>query len=268
MFKLFKSVQKYTIISILFALVCLVFVARLAHLQFDPQKTDDLRAESEFTTETEIIQALRGNICDRNGNVLVTTSFAYDIVFDYNDMPDNFIEFNRTILKVIDALAETDNNIHRTSDLFPFVGEYPNYSYSDDAVTEGTATYRALNKILKELYKEDISASDLTEYFVKRWRYDRLDENGNPIYTQEEIDKLLRVRYDMIRMQFSSITPYCIASGVDISFVTYLKEQSIVGVSDRISSQRTYIYPGYASHILGRVGPITAETWEHYQSLG
>ncbi len=268
MFKLFKTIQPYTVISILFAMVCLVFAARLANLQFDIQKTDELRAESEFTTETEIIQALRGNICDRNGNVLVTTSFAYDIVFEYNDMPDDFVEFNRTILKVIDALAATDNNIYRTSDLFPFVGEYPNYSYSEDALTEGTATYRALNKILKELNKENISADELTEYFVDRWRYDRLDSNGDPIYTQDEIDKLLRVRYDMIRMQFSSVTPYCIASGVDISLVTYLKEQSIAGVSDRISSHRTYIYPGYASHILGRVGPITAETWDYYKALG
>ena len=28
------------------------------------------------------------------------------------------------------------------------------------------------------------------------------------------------------------------------------------------------MYPGYASHILGRVGSITAETWDYYKSLG
>ena len=262
-----KKRNFYTLVAC-FALVCVIFVLRLANLQFDRKKTDQLRAESEFTTETQIIQALRGNICDRNGNVLVTTSYAYDIIFDYNYMPDGFYDFNMTILAVLDALDECRMNEYRVEDLFPFVGEYPNYSYSDEALTEGTAVNRVLRSILKDLKKEDISAGELTEYFVSRFRYDRTDTDGSPLYTNEQIDRLLRVRYDMIRMQFSSVTPYVIASGVDIGFVSYLKEQSIAGVDDRISSKRTYIHPGYASHILGRVGPITAETWEYYKELG
>lgn len=260
--------QKYVILSCAFALVCLIFLARLANLQFNPQKTEDLRAESQYTTEKQVIQALRGNICDRNGNVLVTTSYAYDIIFDYTYMPDDWIEFNRSILDVLDAMDACGVIEYRSEDLFPFSGTYPNYSYSDEALTEGTATYRALNRILKDLGKEGISAEELTEYFVKRWKFNRLDESGEQIFSDEEIGKLIRVRYDMIRTEFSSVTPYVIAKGVDIGFVTYIKEQSIAGMSDKISVQRTYMYPGYASHILGRVGPITAETWEYYKALG
>ena len=142
------NTKKYLALSLGFALVCMIFVARLVNLQFNKEKTDHLRSDSEYTTETEVIQALRGNICDRNGKVLVTTSYAYDIIFDYNDMPDDFVEFNRTILKVLDAMNDTQNNEHRTSDLFPFVGEYPNFEYSTEAMTEGTATNKALNKML------------------------------------------------------------------------------------------------------------------------
>ena len=152
--------RRHLALSLIFALVCLVFVARLANLQFDREKTDNLRKESEYTTETEIIQALRGNICDRNGNILVTTSYSYDIIFDYNDMPSDFVEFNRTILSVLDAMNETRNNEFRTSDLFPFVGEYPNFEYSSEALREGSATYNALNKMLKELKKEGIITKD------------------------------------------------------------------------------------------------------------
>ena len=67
----------HTVFISFFALILLIFVARLAALQFDLEKTEQLRAESNFTKETQVIQALRGNICDRNGNVLVTTSYAY-----------------------------------------------------------------------------------------------------------------------------------------------------------------------------------------------
>lgn len=263
-----NKMQKYMILSSAFALICIIFIARLMNLQFDFQKTSDLRAESDFSTETKVIQALRGNICDRNGNVLVTTSYAYDIIFDYNYMPDDVEGFNKTILAVINAMNETQNNQFRTSDLFPFAGEYPNYTYSTEALTEGTSTNSALKRMLADLHMEGASAEELTEYFVKRWKYNKLGANGEPMFSSSDINKLIRVRYDMLRMQFSSLNPYCIASGVDIEFVTYLKEQSIPGVSDMISAKRTYMYPGYASHILGRVGSITAETWEYYKELG
>lgn len=260
--------QKYVILSSVFVLICLIFAARLANLQFDANKTEELRAESEYTTETEIIQSLRGNICDRNGNVLVSSSYSYDIIFDYRYMPDDFVEFNKTILKVLEAIQKEQMGSYRVSDLYPFAGEYPNLYFSTEATTEGTATNKALKKILSDLGKEDLTAEEFIEYLVKRWKYDKVDENGDPVYTDSEINALLRVRYDMIRMQFSSVTPYCIASGVGIEFVTYIKELSIAGVSDRISTKRTYLYPGYASHILGRVGAITAETWEYYKALG
>lgn len=256
------------ILSVIFSIICVIFIARLANLQFDIGETNDLRLESDFTTEKKVIQALRGNICDRNGNVLVTTSYAYDIIIDYNDIPGDVEGYNRTLLAVIDAITETQNNEYRTSDLFPFVGEYPNYSYSEEAMTEGTRTYNALQKILKGYDLEGASSNELCEYLVKRWKYNRTDDNGDPLFTNEEINKLIRVRYDMVRMDFGAYNPYCIASGVGIEFVSYIKEQSIPGVTDRISSSRTYMYPGYASHILGRVGSITAETWEHYKELG
>lgn len=263
-----RSTFKYFVISSVLALVCILFAARLVFLQFDPQKTEDLRAQSEFTTETQIIQALRGNICDRNGTPLVSSAYSYDVILDYNHMPDDFVEFNRTILTVLNAMKDTNNTAKRPSDLYPFAGEYPNLYYSPEATDTESATYKALNKMLSDLEMEDATAKEFVEYLVKRWKYNKLYANGDPVYTDEEINTLLRVRYDMLRMQFSSMTPYCIATNVDIDFITYIKELSIPGVADRISTSRTYLYPGHATHVLGSVGPITAETWEYYKELG
>ena len=263
-----RSTVKYFVISSVLALVCILFAARLVFLQFDTQKTEDLRAQSEFTTETQIIQALRGNICDRNGKPLVSSAYSYDIILDYNHMPDDFVEFNRTILAVLNAMKDTNNTAKRPIDLYPLAGEYPNLYYSPEATDTESATYKSLNKMLSDLEMEDASADEFVEYLVKRWKYNKLDANGDPVYTDEEINTLLRVRYDMLRMQFSSMTPYCIATNVDIDFITYIKELSIPGVTDRISTSRTYLYPGHATHILGSVGPITEETWEYYKELG
>ena len=268
MHKKLSMKQKYTLLSSVLIIICLIFVARLVNLQFNPFKTADLRAESEYIIETKTIQALRGNICDRNGTVLVTSSYAYDIIFDYNSMPDDFIAFNSSILSVIEILNNTHNNEFRTADLYPFVGEYPNLNYNAEALTDGTSVSSALKRMLKDLDMENASATELVNYFVKRWKLNSTDKNGQAIFTNEQISALLRVRYDMLRTQFSSVAPYCIASGVQVDLVAYVKELNIQGVSDRISSKRTYTYPGYASHVLGRVGSITAETWEYYKELG
>ena len=239
-----QNIQKYTVISSIFAIICLIFIARLINLQWNPFKTAELRAESEYTVETKKIQSLRGNICDRNGNVLVTTSYAYDIILDYNYMPDDFIEFHRSILALINVLNETQSNELRPSDLFPFVGEYPNYEYSHDALNEDTSVGYALKRMLKDLDMENASAKELTEYFVKRWKLNKTDSSGAYVFTNDEINSLIRVRYDMLRTQFSSVNPYCMASGADIDLVAYVKELGIAGASDRISSKRTYLYPG------------------------
>ena len=263
-----NRISRHTLLISLFVFLCLVFVARLINLQFNPFKTAELRTESKYTTETKVIQALRGNLCDRNGNVLVTTSYAYDIILDYNAMPDDFEAFNRSILSILDVLNKTQSNEYRPSDLFPFVGEYPNYQYSEEALTVGDPSYNALQRLLKELNLKDATAEELTKYFVKRWKFNKNDADGNPLFTNDEINTLIRIRYDMMRLQFGSQTPYCVASGVGVDLVAYVKELGIVGISDRISSKRTYLYPGYASHILGSVGKITAETWDYYKALG
>lgn len=260
--------SKYMILSVVFAIVCLVFVARLINLQFNRQKTEDLRAQSDVSTRTEVIQALRGNICDRNGKVLVTSSYSYDIIFNYDTMPDDSEEFNRTILSVIAAMRDTQNSDKRSADLYPFVNEYPSLAYSNEALTDGTSVKSSLDRILKRIDLEGGGASELVGYIVKRNELDAKAQDGTPLYSNEEISLLIRVLYDMMRVQFSSVQPYCIATGVDVSFVTYVKELSLSGVKDKISSKRTYLYPGYASHILGRVGAITAETWEEYKALG
>ena len=266
--KLKNSVSKYLITSVIFALICTVYIARLINLQFDTEKTEDLRAQSDVTVQTQVIQALRGNICDRNGNVLVTSSYSYDIIFDYDTMPGDSEEFNRTILSVLSAMNETQNTDKRQADQFPFTNQYPNFSYSSEALTEGTAVKASLDRILKRIDLAGATADQLVKYIVERNELDALDENSKPLYSNDEISSLIRILYDMMRVQFSSVQPYSVASGVDVRFVTYVKELSLKGVKDRISTKRTYLYPGYASHILGRVGAITAETWEEYKALG
>lgn len=258
----------YTVSAVVFSLICVVYIARLINLQFNIAKTRDLRESSEITVETETVQALRGNICDRNGNILVSSAFSYDIILDYSSMPDSKADFNQSVLALLRAVEETGSSEKRPSDLYPFEGTYPELSYSEEAKTEGSSVKNALDNVLKRQELEGADAKTLTARIVKKYGLSAKDKNGDPLYSDSEINELIRIYYDLLRIQFSSVQPYTVLSGVGIDTVTYVKELSIQGVSDKICTKRTYCYPGYASHILGRVGAITAETWETYKEKG
>ncbi len=262
------SVSLYTVIIAVFSFICLIFSARLINLQFNAQRTQELREQSEISVETKVIQALRGNICDRNGNVLVSSAYSYDIIFDYDSMPDKKLEFNKSVLTLLYAVEHEGQGNLRKSDLYPFVGSYPSLSFSEEAAREGSATKAALDRIIAREELKESTADELVSRIVKKYGLDEKKDDGTPLYTDAQINSLLRIYYDMMRLQFSSVQPYTLVSGVGVEFVSYVKELSIPGVSDRISAQRTYLYPGYASHILGRVGSISAETWDSYKENG
>ncbi len=50
--------------------------------------------------------------------------------------------------------------------------------------------------------------------------------------------------------------------------MTSVKEKNIPTVTFVGVVERVYLYPGYASHILGKVGPIYSEEWEYYNEQG
>ncbi len=53
----------------------------------------------------------------------------------------------------------------------------------------------------------------------------------------------------------NSWPPYVFAEGVDIDFISKVKEQGLSGVEIEAATVRTY-NTEYAAHLLGRVGPL------------
>ncbi len=241
----------------------------------------------------EPIQAVRGEIFDRNGVPLVTNTYKYDLVFDSEAMAPDRYDQNLAILDAVNALVLTGNTDKRAESSFPFDGEYPNYKYSNAAKdTESNIYYRLLKRIaedeletdsnkkkteldanyLDEFYRENPdkfpTEQEIVEYFVTRYKLDKKEEDGSNTYPDSCIDKILRVLYDMEVSGFAPGAPYVLAKNVDLNLVAYIKEQGIVGATFYVSNDREYKFPGYASHILGRTGKIYAENWDYYNAQG
>lgn len=278
-------------VAILFVIVCLVFFARMFNIVLTADPNDKI--ETGTYTRREPIQALRGEIYDRNGKLLVYNEYTYNMVFDHDAMAATQVERNVTILQAVNAIKANGLESHRTETSFPFVGSYPNYSYSAEARDgKSDVYYRLLKRIaeneletdapiskteltvsyLDSFYKENPDefpeALEIVEWYASRYKLAEPGDDGVQMLSDAEIDTVLRVRYDMEVADFSLYNRYTLATDVDVSFITYIKELSVVGADFEVETARKYAYPGYASHILGRTGSIMAENWAYYQALG
>ncbi len=250
-------------IVVVFLLICLFYVIKLADIQ--SEGVAGAKDDNGHVTRTYTVAGIRGEIYDVNGVLLVGNAVNYDIVFEYGAIPDTTPELNRSILDALNAIEYTGAESCLSDDLYVLEGTYPDLRFTEKAKDPSTDEYEALVRILDANNLEDveaITANDLATAFRKKYK---LYEDN---YTNEEITKLLRVRYEMERVQFGYYNSYTLARRIPAELVSFIEESYIQGINFKIDSERVYYYPGYASHILGRVGKIQAEDAEYYASLG
>ena len=258
---------RYLGIVALFCLVCVIYLGRLFFIQISGRENQ----YTADTTQREVtVQAVRGEIYDRNGVKLVANRYSYDLSLAHAQFFSLSVqERNEVCLGVQNALAKRGGEGVRKQKFFPFDGTYPNYTYSADTLDGDSIRYYRLKRVLGDVgLKADTTAIDLRDYYTDTYDLLQLDNQGNRRYSDKEIDTLIRMYYDIDATRFRSSGEYVLCEGVDMSLMTYIKEQNIKSVNFTVNVVREYCYPGYASHILGLVGPIYSEEWEYYNELG
>ena len=218
-----------------------------------------------LTVRVETVAGERGRIYDRNGKLLVGNAAHYDLIFEYGSMPDRRVGVNASLLECLKALETTDRADKRADDYFPLVGAYPEFKFSTELLDKESEVYYYYSRFLsKNKLDENIGLSELTKYFTDKYS---LDEKR---YTDAEITELIRIYYDMDRIGFGYYQPYTLAKGFeptdegDMALIAYIEEHQTEGATLIKSTERVYSYEGYATHILGTIGKITAENIEDY----
>ena len=260
------NVLRYVFIISTLVLICAIFAARLVSMQIiDPPDNSSDNNEKQYI-RTETIIAQRGEIYDRNGVALVTNEYYRSIIFDYGDFPWTQAESNTLILECVRAIERTDGvEALSVVEYFPFEDVFSDVRYKEDYVT-GDNAFRLEKMLARYEQKADTSASDFLAYLMKRWAL--VDSDGEYVYSEQDTYTLLCRRYDMSYKQFGEQTPYVLCEDATISAISSVLELNLRGVTTKIGSQRNYEYPGYLSHILGRVGKIPAEQQQKYMELG
>ncbi len=249
-----RVTRRRTIFVILSFLLIMVFYGfKLYDMQvLDPDSY--AKNQSTFTTYTRV-KAARGDILDINGNVLVGNRTSFNL------------ELNHYVLL---SSSGTNNHIYRLvkqcqelgikySESFPITMERPfTYTLNQQSSTK-QSHYQAYLKYIGGL-DSDITAPVL----IQRLR----DIYGFPEeWTDEEARAVIGIRYEMaLRNCVGTLPNYVFIYDADEDALGAVVELGVPGMNVEESTVREYA-TGYAAHILGHVGKITAEQWEHYKDV-
>ena len=231
--------------------LCAFCVIRLANLQI--VMGADYREQSmRRIMRTMPVAAPRGEILDRYGRAFVKNRMGYSVMLDRVTLPRE--EQNDLILRLLDTLEE--NGITYTDSLPVTEAPYAYISGSEDAEKKVKSFLKAKN------FNENTTAVEAMSRLM-----DKYGLNG---YSERDARRLAGIRYDMENAGFSMTNPFTVASDVDMTTVTTLRERydSYPGVTIEIEPVREYASGTTAAHLLGYVGKMSSTEVEEYLEKG
>ena len=233
---------------LLFAFVLTLFSGRLFTLQII--ETDGNTDNTTVYTTVTTVRAARGDILDRNGNVLVGNRASYDLVF------------NHYVIKSAEGRNDYLYRLyHKTLELgveyldhFPMTKTRP-FEYTLNDYTTAWQNYFQ-NYMRDRDLDSDISAPLLLEKL--RERYD-IPET----WTDEEARAVVGMRYEFDLRGVTNLPTYTFMEDVSDEHLSAILELNTPGLMVESSTVREY-HTKYAAHILGYMGGMDADDWEIY----
>ena len=232
-----------------------VFSLRLYKTQAVVTEESLVAADADSMTYQSTVEAARGNILDRNGNVLVSNRASYNLVivnFVFFNAPDP----NGNLLKVLDLC---DGLGIQYESHFPVTPDRP-YEYTDD---NNSAWQENFRKFLADRgYDLDISAPTL----MKRLRSEYKIPDD---WKQADVYRIIAVRYELELRSIEGVglENYTLAEDVDAESLAAVIELAVPGVVVENGTVREY-NTKYAAHILGYIGPIWSAEADEYREKG
>lgn len=240
------KIGRYAACILLVLLIFLGYELRLVQWQIvDGEKYEQISLSNR--TDTIELEAARGQILDREGNVLAGNRTSYNIV--YNALYMDYSERNATIIKVIDLLEEREEEWR---DVLPIVLDADgNYQFAEDRENAVAS--------LKETLKlaDYATADDCIEELAREYKCEG--------FSKTDTRNVTSVRYSMTRDGYSRTNPYVIAEDVSAETVGILSERSeeLKGIETRVAVTRYYGEDGsLAPHVVGEVGTLQEEQYD------
>lgn len=232
-------------------------------------------------TRERTIPATRGNILDRDGNLLAYNELAYSVTIEdvYESGRWKNSRLNDTIYRLISMIERCGDTI--INDFHIVLDSNGNYQYS----VEGTQLLRFLADVYGHATIDDddfkekektATPDEVMEYLCSSKRYavggytDPEDSStfvAGMGYTKEEMLKIVTIRFAMSANSYQRYIATTVANNVSEETVAVVMENSDVleGVSIAEGTVRKYNESIYFAQIIGYTGKINPEELQTLQ---
>ena len=259
--------SRLVMLIVVFCLSSTVLVGRLFYLQI-------VRGEyyrDEFETQvrrTETIPATRGNIYDRNGNLLAYNELAYSVTIT-DMLPTGLTrserneQLNQILSDVIEIVESHGDSVISTFGIS--VDSSGNYQFTQSSETQ---RLRFIADVYGKSYTSDLTqeqrnstAADIIDYLCKNKTYGYgLDTSQDPQY----LLKIINMRYAMNLNSYQQYQATTLASDVSDETAAAIMENQdkLTGVDIDEESLRRYNDAEYFSSIIGYTGPMSQSEYD------
>ncbi|WP_313152496.1 penicillin-binding transpeptidase domain-containing protein [Lacrimispora sp.] len=274
--QLLDRVPRLAILSILFGFLFLVLILRLYRLQI----LEGAANQEEFMSsimKTQRLAGSRGNIYDRNGNLLASNRLSYDITLEDSQNYKTKKERQRSLNGIAYQLIRLVQDEDKLNEVLPIsVDEQGNYGFTEegwklsrfkadfygkstvDELTEEEKT-ETVEEIMKKLCSKE-------KFLIEETYTDEEQEQYGLPHTlnAKEILQIANIRYGLSLNSYRKYLPYLVASDVsEEAMVAVLeKKRSLPGADIQEDSIRVYYGGESLSSILGYTGAVSADELE------
>lgn len=235
------------ILSIITILIGIIYIVQLCNLQIVHGQEYRQQSEKKML-RNQTVYATRGDITDRNGIVLATNKYTYNVnLYKVNIDQD---QQNKIISRIIDILESNSDKIYST---FPISDDLKSFSFNSD---NDEKSFKSSNK-----FNKDETLSQVIDYYI--------DKYDLKAYDRTRAIKIVMVRYEASINGYSLFNPAIIAKNISDKSMAQIKETSdLYGIEITTDSTRYYPYGQLAAHTIGYVGKVTSDEYKTLKDQG
>lgn len=267
-----KKIAKSRIFVVIVVMILLssVLVGRLFYLQIINGEAYQNNYSLQIQ-RTKVLNSTRGNIYDRNGNLLAYNELAYAITIEDNGSYDDLKERNESLNgEILSILKELDQNGDRIVNDFQIgLDENNEYYYT----VEGTSLKRFLANVYGHSSADSLSynktlgyneaeatAAQVMDYLCREKGFNMSEED----YARNDLYRIVVIRYAISEKSYQKYITTTIASNVSDETVAYINENQIdlQGVDVEEDTIRRYVDGSYFSNIIGYTGTISQDEYD------
>ena len=282
--KLIKKIQlkRTTVVILVFIAMAFILIRQIFELQIIQGENYISEFENRIT-KIRVLKSTRGNIYDRNGEMVASNILSYSLTFEDNGSYETTREKNLTLngvaYRVLQILSENGDSL--SGDFHIALDENGNYAFD---VGEGFTLSRFKadiygHPLIDDLTKEQASATaeDMMNYLTgsdgfsivlygeDAYAPEELEQYGLPKeLSKQEILDIASMRYKLNTNSFQKYMAVTIATNVSESTVAAVMENQsqLQGIDVIEDSVRQYIDDESMGPVLGYTGRASAEELE------